>query len=1360
MNKKIFTLLAGAFMGFAAVSSVTAQIALEQQQLRVKPYDNAKPTLKFKEGANDGYYYLQVDSMVAYDKVTKRQKMIGFTPKKTPWPGVIPLDSFGTIRRGVTLYMGPDSAGQNALWIDVMGRLSGTTPGPRVPSAYPNTASIALESAAGLWCVTIQKYYQGQNPTFDFTNKLQRMMLEVNVYGHESWPKDVDGWRKSNYKSSSNPNAQTPGSISAWEFSETYKTGVKGGRPLVSYLDETMDTVAVLVGDTLNKLGYVQVKIAPATDVKAGKINGMLLFTLKEAMPFALDKKSFETVLGTQASQEARSLKFSPNGTPNPFTDQKWEVEYLDGISPVTAMLIDSLAWTNPWETNYRAWDVAPISQVGTAGNPWFSVDVRHMGQMGYVRLKNAGKYLYVDTVYYNSGNSQFLKFNQNATFPGDRNPMIGQFVWRMVYYPSGDSIYINPFSATYLPTYDPKAITDSTRFATDSVVRSWYTFTAYPTPKLMADTLPRYNQNGLSHPALQVPVDERMTARLKWGVNPKRKIGAVTPGAGAPIDYSYYHRLYVSLQNLTVDGKPGTRVTLHNTKENGKINTQINFGCYEPCKMATSDRVSIDPDLYLIRNERGQYLHVPLYSAHDSAVWVFLDKNVHPEELPSFQWIVEKRFKNAEASPINIINREFGQINKGGMYAGNYGLAFMDIQLKKDQHAPFKGRTKTWGWNKQIVNSEVIDFEKTKNNMSAKKAPTFIRLPKQYKNNPNLGYQWINRDTATVNLYAFNYRSGIDNTKYLSVKASIFDGTGRDSLIYVQGTNCFDIAYFRIDTVNVDAGHYKPYGYGVKAGAESPSVWKKNQVADLVQLKRQAYRIKYENPFKYCLGALKLSNGEQYRYSLSSRLRYNEVIGTPLFFLRDVYMEEDGVKDFALVQIIDTFSIQSTGGGLTPSAQLEKYLKEHLGAQLTSLIMGNLKKAGEFNPGVFVAAVEEQAPMKLKYTYRGDVQTRVSTFRLKRDADPIYRRFNTELEGDKPGDTPETVKFYTTRSAPTGKNYLFENTNALKDQQAYYRAKKNYLGLVSINSNPNVKTAIYVDTAYVNRGTGHIKPQYMLMIRPTIVEDTLGCDDNGDLTIPLPGYRRGMYLINATDSAKADAGTPNENDYLWGTAWNRLVFTDAIHANDALYILGHADLKGLYTKINLKGEKMLDLKKLDAASDSSPAAPKNGKIRKIALNNNFHKDCVFSFRLIERKSCDKEGGDFLIESETQDRGQYPVIAPCDGGWIKIQNGVPVISRSDVLQAIADAEIFNVEKTKEDPVANEITPAITEVKVVAENGAVTILNAAGKKVVVSNVLGQTLVNTVLTSDRATVAAPQGVVVVVVEGQPAVKAMVK
>ena len=71
--------------------------------------------------------------------------------------------------------------------------------------------------------------------------------------------------------------------------------------------------------------------------------------------------------------------------------------------------------------------------------------------------------------------------------------------------------------------------------------------------------------RSGLSHPALNVPLEERVTARLKWGVNPNREIGVFTANEGAPTHFSYYHRLYVALQNLTIDGKPGTRVTLYN---------------------------------------------------------------------------------------------------------------------------------------------------------------------------------------------------------------------------------------------------------------------------------------------------------------------------------------------------------------------------------------------------------------------------------------------------------------------------------------------------------------------------------------------------------------------------------------------------------------------------------------------------------------------------------------------------------------------------------------------------------------------------------------------------------------------------
>ncbi|WP_304963594.1 DUF6383 domain-containing protein, partial [uncultured Parabacteroides sp.] len=55
---------------------------------------------------------------------------------------------------------------------------------------------------------------------------------------------------------------------------------------------------------------------------------------------------------------------------------------------------------------------------------------------------------------------------------------------------------------------------------------------------------------------------------------------------------------------------------------------------------------------------------------------------------------------------------------------------------------------------------------------------------------------------------------------------------------------------------------------------------------------------------------------------------------------------------------------------------------------------------------------------------------------------------------------------------------------------------------------------------------------------------------------------------------------------------------------------------------------------------------------------------------------------------------------------------------------------------------------------------VTIAGAQGKKVVISNILGQVVANTVITSDNASIAAPQGVVIVAVAGEEAVKTIVK
>ena len=87
-----------------------------------------------------------------------------------------------------------------------------------------------------------------------------------------------------------------------------------------------------------------------------------------------------------------------------------------------------------------------------------------------------------------------------------------------------------------------------------------------------------------------------------------------------------------------------------------------------------------------------------------------------------------------------------------------------------------------------------------------------------------------------------------------------------------------------------------------------------------------------------------------------------------------------------------------------------------------------------------------------------------------------------------------------------------------------------------------------------------------------------------------------------------------------------------------------------------------------------------------------------------------------------------------------------------------EAYRFVIEKQSA-PTANEGVE-VSEVTVIAGEGNVTIAGAAGKKVVVSNILGQVVANTVVSSDNATIAAPAGVVVVAVEGEAAVKAIVK
>ena len=119
----------------------------------------------------------------------------------------------------------------------------------------------------------------------------------------------------------------------------------------------------------------------------------------------------------------------------------------------------------------------------------------------------------------------------------------------------------------------------------------------------------------------------------------------------------------------------------------------------------------------------------------------------------------------------------------------------------------------------------------------------------------------------------------------------------------------------------------------------------------------------------------------------------------------------------------------------------------------------------------------------------------------------------------------------------------------------------------------------------------------------------------------------------------------------------------------------------------------------------------------------------------------------------TPAEGEYVVENIATKSYLRQVNGILYLTKN-----YADALTFGIEAV-DTPTANKDVE-VSSVTVIAGEGQVTIAGAAGKKVVVSNILGQVVANTVITSDNAPIAAPQGVVVVAVEGEEAVKAIVK
>ncbi len=593
-----------------------------------------------------------------------------------------------------------------------------------------------------------------------------------------------------------------------------------------------------------------------------------------------------------------------------------------------------------------------------------------------------------------------------------------------------------------------------------------------------------------------------------------------------------------------------------------------------------------------------------------------------------------------------------------------------------------------------------------------------FIPVAKEIYTNKYLGYKHLTNDELITNKYTFNYWHPYASDKFIDVKDSTMN--------VLKGKKAFTIK-----------SSYKEHAYGFDASRVNA---KNGRIPGLAQLVRSMYIIMDgDKTFRNHERAV------ENKYILSKH--YANTSADSVYFKENNHIE--GTHYYAIVE--------ATADGL--------------------IITDKQEKAG---------VSDYDATATLKAQVLGE--TRTSAFAIAPDNTPLYRQFNNALLGENANNAADSLMFRET----IRKEYLMDehNNNLL--------GSVDYAGIWN-EDKANGKLAFRIDTAWLNRGAGNVKPQYLVSAYRELIEGEriIPCTEDGKhitadgkvtddpsqcvhaIHVKTPAFIYGKYLVNFSDSAAACE--EKLNPYLFNTkavsnsSYTRVGFVPAVQYGDSLYVL-----TGKYRGMTAAELKNIGIEAIRADYEKNYA----GFINK--LTGDKHKNVTWSFRYVNPDKAalayvdgeEGENNSFLIESNVYgaNDNQYQTvhgdlakaIAPTAGAaWLKMHNGCLVLtdasSRFDAAKTGGDgALVFNAfpKTDADDMVTSNDEVSVEGVSVVAGNGTVTVQGAAGKSVVITNILGKVVAETVLTSDNATIAVPAGIVAVAVEGEEAVKTIVK
>ena len=946
--------------------------------------------------------------------------------------------------------------------------------------------------------------------------------------------------------------------------------------------------------------------------------------------------------------------------------------------------------------------------------------------QSGYVKLYTGKKvddkkqYVVVDTAYYTGTESdKFVKFAYDEMDAKGRDK--GSYEFKFTYDAKNDKLLVQVYNVAYQIIKKDGTTDDQYKAELAKV-------------------------NGAKWPASDVTPTSALNTSL---------VDVYTAGTGQ----------YVYVPDLA--GKRVLTVRYNQTPsisdQNVTIKIGTNFSGLKPTTLADG--------VYLIKykttggnTKRGQNGLYALANLAGEFGWAEQAVNQEFKHMPAAQWAIVKNGTSSTA-PVTVKNREFPELSESAVALNNKTVQLYAVDGSDDVF---------------FYNGTVADT------LSVTKVED--SLAKDLK----LGYRYVSEDSAKVQTYVFNYLHGLALDKYLNVDESAVrvDENGEKAnfrLRIVAKDDHYGVGDSLVRNVYYieKNGGYLTYSESSKkyeiGSTPQPFFLKENNCIDgkhyyaLVEANIRYYNVNAANAFyepKYA----GLKNTDQVEVNgakvIVPTLTVNS--SSPLFDKDGKYLVEDNSN----IEKAYAYKANSTTG-IIELAEIS-FTNGLNSSYYNSNAAQNGKKVSVDDNSLNLT----QGSTDDKFENGLNREIRTSAFAVVTDDSPLYRRFNNTALGESNTDACDSLAFV---ESVRGEYLMDEWNKNLQDKVV------NYAGIWN-QGKADGKLFFHIDTAWVNRGAGNIKPQYLISTAHVDVPGTPGVpctyahnhyDNNGKLvdaahcghaTPANAGYHYGKYLVNFSDSAQIVIDRKaSANPYMLSTsgsvnsAYTRVGFVEAIHMGDSLYVLTNGF------------EKMAPA---DLDTAAIIANYKKAGLERFIVNlaGDNHKNVTWSFRYVNPDKAGnvaEEGNDnsFLIESNvyaanetyrTVKGDKDRAIAPIDAAaWLKMHNGCLVLTDkaatfSSTKTGGDGALVFNVQRmTEEDQFVTSNDEIATEgISIVAGNGTVTVQGAAGKSVVITNILGKVIAETVLTSDNATISVPAGIVAVAVDGEEAVKAIVK